>query len=347
MNSSVAARRGLALPLGAFSVVATCLVSLSLGVAGLSARSVWDEVLAKLPLGVGRPLDELSAALLWDIRFPRVVLSALVGAGLGICGSAYQGAFRNPLVDPYLLGSAAGAGLGATLVIVYIPSAQGWPVRPLPLAAFVGALSAVFVSYRLGRSATSSDHRRDASHLVLAGVAVASFFTAIQTFVQQQSNDNLRLVYSWILGGFVTPGWVDVRLVAPYLLIAAAVILLHGRLLDVLAVGDDEAITLGVSPSQIRLRVIVAASVGTAACVAVSGLIGFVGLVVPHVVRLLFGSSFRTNLPASALFGASFVVIADLVARTVMAPAELPIGVVTAFVGAPFFAWLLSRKARS
>ncbi len=343
MNLRVTTKSSLAISLGFTLLVVASIVSLSLGAAGVPVLDVWRDVLSHLP-GFGRsPLDELSAAVLWDLRIPRVVLSALVGAGLGMCGSAYQGAFRNPLVDPFLLGAAAGAGLGATLVIVYLPGSKDWPVRPLPLAAFVGALSAVAISYGVGHFAGSVGERRDASRLVLSGVAVASFFTAIQTFVQQQGNDNLRLVYSWILGGLTTSGWSDVLLVLPYLIVTAVVLLMHGRLLDVLSVGDDEARTLGVSPSRVRLVVVIAASVGTAACVSVSGLVSFVGLVVPHVVRLLFGSTYRTNLPASALFGATFLVLADLVSRTLTAPAELPIGVVTAFVGAPFFAWLLVR----
>jgi iron complex transport system permease protein len=347
MTDRAAPRLTSALGLGVVVLAAACLLSLSVGAAGLGLGDVWRELASHLP-GFGRSsLDDLSQGLLWEIRFPRVVLSALIGAGLGLCGSAYQGAFRNPLVDPFLLGAAAGAGFGATLAIVYLPSIVDWPIRPLPIAAFVGALTAVSMAYGVGHAAASNGDRRDSARLVLAGVAVASFFAAMQTFVQQRANDNLRVVYAWLLGGLTTSGWKDVVVVAPYLFVAAVVILLHGRMLDVLSVGDDEARTLGVSPERVRLIVIIAASVGTAACVAVSGLIGFVGLVVPHVVRIVFGSSFRLNLPTSALFGATFLVLADLVARTVLAPAELPIGVVTAFVGAPFFAWLLVKGTRT
>jgi iron complex transport system permease protein len=154
-------------------------------------------------------------------------------------------------------------------------------------------------------------------------------------------------VYSWIMGGMVTSGWTEVVLILPYLLVVALVVLASGRYLDVLSVGDDEARTLGVRPERIRLLVVVAASLGTAAAVAVSGLIGFVGLVVPHVVRMLFGARHRVSLPASALFGAAFLTVADLIARTIDAPAEIPIGVITAFIGAPFFAMLLIRRSLS
>ncbi len=332
--------------LGFTALVAAILFSSSIGVSGLSAADSMRELLSHLPGGPTSQLVELDASLLWQIRFPRVVLSSMVGAALGLCGCAYQGAFRNPLVDPFLLGSASGAGLGATVAIVYLQDRQ-WIVNPLPLFAFVGALLAVALSYVVGQAASRQGGRRDPSVLVLAGVAVSSFFTALQTFVQQRGSDNLRQVYSWILGGLVTSGWSEVALIAPYLVVACVVVLCSARLLDVLSVGDDEARTLGIRPERVRLVVVLAASLGTAAAVAVSGLIGFVGLVVPHVVRILFGTRHSVSLPASALFGGAFLVLADLGARTLSAPAELPLGVITAFIGAPFFAGLLVRRARS
>jgi iron complex transport system permease protein len=339
--------RARAISIGLIVLIGAMLISGLIGVAGLPASDAFREVLSRLPGGPDSPLDELEKSLLWQIRFPRIVLAVFVGAALGMCGCAYQGAFRNPLVDPYLLGSAAGAGLGATIAFVYLPGVSDWPIDPLPLFAFVGALVAVAISYGIGAAAASRADRRDASVLVLAGVAVASFFTAVQTLVQQRGSDNLQQVYSWLLGGLVTSGWGDVLLVLPYLLVSSVVILLSARLLDVLAVGDDEARTLGVRPERIRFAVVLAASLGTAAAVAVSGLIGFVGLVVPHVVRLLVGSGHTVTLPTSALFGGAFLALCDLGARTLLAPAELPLGVITAFIGAPFFASLLLRRGRS
>jgi iron complex transport system permease protein len=330
---------------GFVALAIAMMLSFTLGVAGLSAANGARELFSHLPGGPRSNLDSLDASLLWNIRFPRVVLSALVGAALGLCGCAYQGAFRNPLVDPYLLGSAAGAGLGATLAIVYLQDHRDWLIDPLPLCAFLGSISAVAISYAVGQAASRHGGRRDSSVLVLAGIAVSSFFAAVQTFVQQRGTNNFRQVYSWILGGLVTSGWSEVLLVLPYLVVVAIVVLSASRMLDVLAVGDDEARTLGVRPERVRLAVVVAASLGTAAAVAVSGLIGFVGLVVPHVVRLLFGAKHSVSLPASALFGAAFLTLADLAARTIQAPAELPLGVITAFIGAPFFAVLLIRRA--
>ncbi|MBA2283834.1 MAG: iron chelate uptake ABC transporter family permease subunit, partial [Acidimicrobiia bacterium] len=210
------------------------------------------------------------------------------------------------------------------------------------MAAFVGALAAVALTYVLG--AAGGGHRSTAS-LILAGVAVASFLTAAQTYVQQRKIDTISRVYSWILGRLTTAGWREVLLVLPYAALTFVVLLLHRRILDVLAVGDDEAATLGVHARRSRLLVVVAASLGTAAAVSVSGLIGFVGIIVPHTVRLLAGGSHRVILPLSLLFGGAFLVLTDLLARTLSSPAEIPIGVVTAFFGAPFFVLVLRRSA--
>jgi iron complex transport system permease protein len=256
-----------------------------------------------------------------------------------MAGAAYQGVFRNPLADPYLLGVAAGAGLGATLAIVTVGSGSFL----VPVAAFAGALAAVAATYALG---AAGGGRRTGAALILAGVAVAAFLTAVQTFVQQRNADTIREVYAWILGRLGTTGWGDVALVTPYAIVSIVVILLHRRLLDVLAVGEDEARTLGVRPERVRAVVVVAATLGTAGAVAAGGLIGFVGIVVPHAVRLIAGSSYRVILPLTVLGGAAFLTLADVIARTAVSPSEIPIGVVTAFVGGPFFVVVLRSSRR-
>jgi iron complex transport system permease protein len=325
-------------------LVGVALVAVLVGPVSLDARGVLTELLDRLPgVDVGPGLAGQDAVILLELRLPRVVLGGLVGSALALAGAAYQGVFRNPLADPYLLGAAAGAGLGATLVFAYAPEATSWPIDPLPVAAFAGAVVGVAAAYALGRSAAQV---RTSATLLLAGVAVASFLTAIQTFIQQRHDDTLRQVYSWILGRLGTVGWSDVALVLPYVGVSAAAILLHRRLLDVLAVGDEEAESVGVRAGRVRAIVVLAATLGTAAAVAVSGLIGFVGIVVPHTVRLIFGSSYRRVLPLSFVFGAAFLILADLLARITLAPAELPIGVVTAFFGAPFFVVVLRRTRR-
>ena len=307
----------------------------------LAPGRVLTEILDRMPLlSADSGLDERAAAIVWDLRLPRVILGALVGATLAAAGGAYQGVFRNPLADPYLLGVAAGAGLGATLVIVTVGSGG----MLVPIAAFAGALAAVVLTFVLG---AAGGGRRTGVTLILAGVAVAAFFTAAQTFVQQQHADTVREVYSWILGRLGTAGWGEVLLLAPYAGVSIVVLLLHRRWLDVLAVGEEEAETLGVRTDRLRVIVVVAATLGTAAAVAVSGLIGFVGIVVPHAARLVAGTSYRVILPLSVLGGAAFLVLADLTARTLLSPAEIPIGVVTAFVGGPFFAVVLRTSGRS
>jgi iron complex transport system permease protein len=321
---------------GAFLVLAA-LLGLALGPVDLGVGAVAREVLSHVPfLGVESSFSETQDAILWELRAPRVVLGLLVGAMLAMAGAAYQGVFRNPLADPYLLGAAAGAGLGATIVIAYDLAGDFRPdLRPI--AAFAGAMLAVGTAYLLGRSVGG----RQTATLILAGVTVASFLTALQTYVQQRRVETVQEVYSWILGQLETAGWTDVLIMLPYVVVSAVLLLWHRRLLDVLAVGDDEAASLGVPVARVRLLVVAAATLGTAAAVAFSGLIAFVGIIVPHAIRLMAGTSYRIVLPLSLAFGAGFLVLVDLVARTVVAPAQLPIGVVTAFLGAPFFAVVL------
>jgi len=315
------------------------LLSILLGAVDLDAGSVLRSVVDRVPfVHLDSGLSDRQEAILWELRMPRVVLGGIVGSMLAVAGGAYQGSFRNPLADPYLLGAAAGAGLGATIAIVYGPSVAAIPIDPLPLFAFIGGVGGVAATYAIGYSVRAG---RTPVTLILAGVAVAAFLTAVQTYLQQRNAETLREVYGWILGRLSTVGWGEVWLVLPYVLLSTIVILLGARRLDVLSVGDDEATTLGVEPSRVRLVMVLAATLGTAAAVAVSGLIGFVGIIVPHMVRMVFGSSYRVVIPLSIVFGAAFLILADLLARTVTAPAEIPIGVVTAFFGAPFFAIVL------
>ncbi|WP_414636365.1 FecCD family ABC transporter permease [Actinophytocola sp.] len=321
-------------------LVAVMVSATLIGAAGLGWTRVAGELIAQVTGGTS-PLSAQEAAIVWQIRVPRVVLAGLVGAALAVAGSAFQGVFRNPLADPYLLGAGAGAGMAATLVVVAAPQTTGWLVDPLPLAAFAGALGGVGLTWLLGSSAGGGP-----AVLLLAGIAVAAFLTAVQTFAQQLNTDTIEQVYTWMLGGLSTSGWHEVLLVLPYIALSAVVLCLCARLLDVLAVGDAEAASLGVRPGRVRLVVLLAASLATAAAVAVSGLIGFVGIVVPHIMRLLAGASYRVVVPLSLVGGAAFLIAADEIARTAFAPAELPIGVITAFTGAPFFILVLRMNRR-
>lgn len=319
--------------LGSAAVLGAALLGLTVGAAGLDVRSVLAALADALPgVHMDTGLSNVEASILFEIRAPRVVLGGMVGAVLAVAGASYQGVFRNALADPYLLGVAAGAGIGATAAV-----ALGSDTAVLALFAFAGGLGAVAMTYVLGRTVGG----RSATSLILAGVAVAAFATSVQTYVLQRNVETLREVYSWILGRLATVGWGEVWSLAPYAVVATAVLLGSRRLLDVLSIGDDEAAALGVNVGRVRAVVVVAATLATAAAVSVSGLIGFVGIIVPHTVRLMFGWSYRLIIPLSVLFGAAFLMLADVAARTVVAPAELPIGVVTAFLGAPFFLLVL------
>lgn len=323
------------------SLLVLGILGIALGPASLGPREVLFELVDRLTpfVSIDSGLTEREAAVLWELRIPRVALGGLVGGTLAMAGASYQGVFRNPLADPYLLGVAAGAGLGATWLIIAGVTGGVW----LPIAAFGGGIAAVAMTYALGKVGGT---RHTTATLILAGVAVASFFTALQTFAQQLASDTIREVFAWILGRLTTAGWGEVRILLPFVIVSCAVMLTHGRHLDVLAVGELEASTLGMRADRVRLVVVLAATLGTAAAVSVSGLIGFVGIVVPHTIRLLTGASYRAILPLSFLGGAAFLMGADLAARTLVSPAELPIGVITAFVGAPFFALILRRTRK-
>ncbi len=327
-------------------MLVAAVAGVAFGPVNLPPGSVAAELLNLIPgVHLNSGLNELEIAIITELRLPRMVLGLLVGGLLALAGGAYQGVFRNPLADPHLLGVAAGAGLGVTAVIALRKGSGdatvGLPLT-VPLAAFVGALGAVLLTYLLG---AVGGRDRSPATLILAGVAVSAFLAAGQTYLLQRNADNIREVYTWLLGRLATAGWHDVTLVLPYAVVTATVVLLHRRKLDVLSVGDEEAASLGLHPQRARYLLIAAASLGTAAAVSVSGLIGFVGIIVPHVVRLLVGVSYRAVLPLSMLFGGAFLALADVAARTAAAPSEIPIGVVTAFFGAPFFVLVL-RTAR-
>lgn len=317
---------------------AACLAGLLLGPVSLPPGDTIRALLDALPVvSLDHGLTQTQLSILFEIRAPRVIMGSLVGAVLAVGGAAYQGVFRNPLADPYLLGVAAGAGLGATIGFGF-----GAASSAVTLLAFVGATGAVALTYLLGRSMGN----RTATALILAGVAVSAFATAVQTYLLQRNSETLRSVYTWVFGRLTTVGWGEVGGLVPYALVATGLIFLQRRSLDVLGVGDDEASALGLKVDRVRWIVVLAATLATAAAVSVSGLIGFVGIIVPHTVRLMTSWSYRVIVPLSIVFGAGFLVAADLLARTVASPAELPIGIVTAFLGAPFFLVVLRSVGR-
>ena len=295
-------------------LIAAVLVGLTVGPTHISPWMIARSAFAHL-FGLRSPLSQQDDAIVWQIRAPAVALGGLVGMMLAVAGASYQGTFRNPLADPYLLGVSEGAGAGATIVIAFFPAAAGTEL--LPLAAFIGGLVAVALAYLLGNSVARTG---GAGALILAGVTIAAFMTAIQTFLQQRQSDTLQQVYAWILGGLSGATWHAVLLVLPWIAISATVLIAHRRILDVLSVGEEEAGSLGVDVRRARVLIVVAATVGTSAAVAVSGLIGFVGIIVPHTIRLLVSSSYRAIVPLSLLVGAGFLILTNVLSDTVLSP---------------------------
>lgn len=303
--------------------------------------AVLEIVASRLP-GVGLSPDVPATwnTILWDLRLPRVAQGALVGASLALSGAAYQGLFKNPLADPYLVGVASGAGLGAVVVLLTgVPMYLGG-FGLLPIAAFAGGSGAVVVAYSIARNSRGTP----TTTLILAGVAIASLTAAVSSLLILRSDPELRPVLSWLMGSLISSEWSESAIVLAYVAPGMVVLLGFGRMLNVLQLSEDHAAMLGVPVEKVKLLLIAAATLVTAAAVSFSGLIGFVGLVAPHVVRLIWGPDYRFLLPMSAIVGATFLVLADLVARTIVSPGELPVGMVTAFCGAPFFLYLLRRR---
>ena len=317
----------------AAALLIASLLAVSFGPVNLNFGSI-----IRTLLGLPNGLENQDRTLLLELRLPRVVLGALVGAALATSGAVYQSVFRNPLADPYLLGAASGAGLGATIAIT---NGGGDLHALLPIFAFLGGVLAVAATFLVAGKLFA-----DPSTLLLAGIAVGSFATAFQTYLQQRNSAALRPVYSWILGQLTVANWDVVRWAGVYIFIALFVLIRVSKVLDALMLSDEEAYSLGVSPQKIRLIAVAAATLATATAVSASGLIGFVGIVVPHLVRGLTKRATNRSLLSIAFVGAAFLVIADLGARTLLAPAELPIGVITAFVGAPFFLFVLRARNR-
>ena len=281
--------------------------------------------------------------ILFEIRLPRVALMALTGAALASAGTTYQGLFRNPLADPYLVGVASGAGLGATLVITFGLPTTGLGLMAVPLGAFLGGVTAVAVVVMIARVGRTTP----VTTMLLAGVAVGSFASAVTTFWMLRSPEGLRRAFNWLLGGYTGGGWEPVWIVLPYLILGLIGLQLNARALNVLQLDEDQARQLGINVERLKFVLVGAATLMTAAAVAFGGLIGFVGLVVPHILRILGGPDHRRLIPLSALGGATFLILADLIARTVFAPQEIPVGIITALTGAPFFIFLLRRLKRS
>ncbi len=332
-------------PRPALALAALAVTLLAAMVAGVALGAV-PVAPADVIGAIGRALrgatSGLADTLIIDVRLPRVVLAALVGAALGGAGALYQALFRNPLADPYILGISSGAGLGAMAAIVATAGATALRFAAVPLSAFVGATLTMLLVVRLA----THRGRLDATSLLLAGVALSYTLAAVTSFLMVVAREQMAAIVYWMMGGFSAASWPYVAMVAPMFVAGIVLPLLSTRELNLMLLGDERAGHLGLSVERFKLLTLASASLLTAAAVSVAGLIGFVGLMTPHMVRLVLGPDHRTLLPASLLGGAIVLVLADLVARTIIAPIEIPVGIVTAVLGGPFFIWLLVRGRR-
>jgi iron complex transport system permease protein len=275
-----------------------------------------------------------------DIRLPRILLAGLVGAALAVAGATYQGLFRNPLADPYLLGVASGAGLGATIAML-TPFTLAWMAfGAVPLFAFIGAIGAVAVVYLLARVGKTLP----ATTLILAGVALSALLASITSYLMTISGEELHGIVFWLLGGLYLTKWSEVWTVLPCVLAGLVVIWIHARPLNVMQLDEEQAQQLGINVERVKLILLAAATLITSSAICFTGLIGFVGILIPHAVRLIWGPDYRFLLPLSTLVGAIFLILADTLARTIIPPTEIPVGIITALCGAPFFLYLLRRR---
>lgn len=322
-------------------LVLTAVVSLWIGTVPLPAGSVL-RVIAEAAGLAPVVTDEAVRSIVLQIRLPRILLAATAGVALAASGTVFQGLFRNPMADPYLIGVSAGAALGATVAIVFGLTFSVAGLNAVTLLAFAGALLVTLAVYRLGWD------RGDVvvEHLLLAGIAVGAFLAAIISALQLIGGASLQHVLFWLMGGFSGRGWEHLGLAAPYVAVGFALAWVFARDLNLLVLGDETARSLGVSTGRTRIALTAAGALMAASAVATAGLIGFVGLVVPHLMRLVTGPDHRRLLPAAALAGGIAMVLADTLARTVAAPMEIPVGIVTASLGAPFFLYLLRKNRR-
>tara|TARA_B100000029_G_scaffold513541_1_gene613459 strand:+ start:4351 stop:5397 length:1047 start_codon:yes stop_codon:yes gene_type:complete len=323
-------------------LISISIFSLTQGYANIHLGTIAEIFLQMIVTNDQSPISEASRLIITEIRLPRLVAAIVVGAALAYSGATYQGIFRNPLADPFLLGIASGASLGIALLIIS-PWQQNLYVGILsPIVAFFSSGITIVVVLLLARKAGKFDNYS----IILAGVALSAIFSAFTSFILLTGGENARPIFGFLFGGFNTITWLKVILCTPYILVGSTIIFFFGHRLNLLQLDDDQAQNLGLNVENTRMILLAAASLIAAAAVAMAGIIGFVGLIVPHMIRLIVGSDYRLLLPLAAIFGSTFVVITDVIARTVINPQEIPVGIVTAMVGGPFFIWLLLSQKR-
>jgi len=315
-------------------------MSVAFGAVWIPPETISRILVGQLPgVGILQTWPDSFSSIVLLVRLPHTILIAITGAALAGSGAAYQGLFRNPLADPYLIGVASGAGLGAVVAMTLRGTEDLLGFYIIPVGAFLGALLTVIAVYALARVGRMVP----LTSLILAGVALGTFASALTSFIMLRSDDQIYRAISFLLGGSTMTGWKPVLAVLPYMALGMLTLILSGHVLNVLQFGEEQASQLGLNVEKAKVYVIITASLTTAVAVAFSGVIGFVGLIVPHMIRLLWGADYRRLIPVSILGGASTLLFADMLARVILAPQSLPVGIVTALAGTPFFLWILRR----
>jgi len=326
------------------ALVVVVVLATSVGSVQIPLLTTFRILVDKLPwIDISQTWQSTIGTIILDIRLPRVILAGLVGAALATAGATYQGLFRNPLADPYLIGVAQGASLGAVTGFLLPSTWHNLGVNIIPLLAFCGAIFSTAVVYSLARVGKTMP----VTTLILAGVALGALLGSIVSYLIISSGERMHGIIFWLMGSFSLSRWSEINIVLPYIAAGTAVILLLSRFLNVMQLDEEQAQQLGVNVERLKLILLAAATLITAAGVSFVGTIGFVGIIIPHAVRLVWGADHRFLLPLSVLTGAVFMILADLIARTVLAPTEIPIGVITAICGAPFFLYLLRRRKKA
>lgn len=322
-------------------VAAVILICTFFGAADITIKDTLIVLTNKITGLLGAEADALGAknTIIWDLRFPRSLLAFLVGGALALCGGVYQAIFKNPMADPFVLGISSGAAFGATIGIILAIPASFMGLNTISFFAFGGAILAIFFVYNIARVGKQAN----TTSLLLCGIAVNQLLTAVISFAMLLSANQMKKIYFWTLGSFSSKGWDHVFNVLPYIIIGLIVIFLFAKELDIIVLGDETAIRFGIDVEKNKRILFVVTSLVMASCVSVSGIIGFVGLVSPHIVRLIFGPAHKKLLPLSFLLGGIVLCICDTISRSIIA-SEIPVGIVTAIIGAPFFIYLLRAK---
>jgi iron complex transport system permease protein len=323
------------------------LVSLNIGYANISFGGIVRLLIQRIPiLGslIGETgLSDVDSTIVMKLRLPRIVGGMLVGAALAASGVTYQGIFRNPMAGPYIIGTSSGAALGAAIAIVLGVGYGLFGIATIPISAFLGALGAMFLVYNVSRVGS----KVPVTTLLLSGIAVSIFLSSIVTFLEMLADENLHVIVFWLMGGLSRLQWGEVVSVLPLVIVGSVVLLLYARDLNIMTMGEDTAQHLGVETEKVKKILLVVTSLLTAAAVSISGLIGFVGLIIPHITRILIGPDHRILMPTSMVVGAIFLVLCDSLARALLSPTEIPVGIITAMSGGPFFIYLLRKKRES